>query len=68
MLEVIIVITIVAVVAAMAVRSFHRTMTGKNDSCGGCPGACAGCLRMEAFGEKHDPAPRKQDDDVGGTP
>jgi hypothetical protein len=42
MLEGIIVIGIVAVVAAMTVRSFYRIMTGKNDRCG-CAGNCQGC-------------------------
>ncbi|MBN2396996.1 MAG: FeoB-associated Cys-rich membrane protein [Deltaproteobacteria bacterium] len=54
MLEVIIVITIVAVVVALAVRSFYRTMTGKNDSCGGCPGACAGCAYGKECGGLYD--------------
>jgi len=45
MLEIILVIAIVAVVAALAVRSFYRTMTGKNN---GCAGICAGC----AYGDK----------------
>ncbi len=41
-METIIVIGIVAIVAAIAGRSFYRTMTGKNDGCG-CVGACRGC-------------------------
>lgn len=43
MVEMIIVIAIVAAVAVLAGRSFYRTMTGKNDTCGGCPGTCHGC-------------------------
>ena len=42
MLEIIIVVGIVAIVAVMAVRSFYRTMTGKNDGCD-CAGNCLSC-------------------------
>lgn len=42
MMEIIIVIAIVAVVAVLAGRSFYRTMTGRNDGCGGCSSACRG--------------------------
>ena len=38
MLELIIVFVIVATVAVMVGRSFHRTLTGKNKGCGSnCP-------------------------------
>ena len=43
MVEIMIVIAIVAVVAVLAGRSFYRTMTGRNDGCGGCSGTCQGC-------------------------
>lgn len=42
MLETIIVGGIVAIVAVMAVRSFYRTMTDKNDGCN-CVGKCPIC-------------------------
>lgn len=44
MVEIMIVIAIVAVVAVLAGRSFYRTMTGRNDGCGGCSGTCQECV------------------------
>jgi hypothetical protein len=42
MLEIIIVVLIVAVAAIMAAKSFHRTLTGKNDGCK-CTNGCHSC-------------------------
>lgn len=42
MLEIIVVVGIVAVAAAVAGRSFYRTMTGKNVGCR-CGCSCQGC-------------------------
>jgi len=40
--EMIIVIAMVAVVAALAGRSFYRTIKRRRDGCGGCSGAFQG--------------------------
>ncbi|MBW1946929.1 MAG: hypothetical protein JRI33_03215 [Deltaproteobacteria bacterium] len=51
MLEIVFVFTVIGVVALFAVRSFYRTISGKNQGCGcgaGCPisGSC------KAFGTR----------------
>jgi hypothetical protein len=48
MLETLIVVGIVVIVAAMAERSFYRTITGKNDGCG-CAGGCRGCAGKDSM-------------------
>lgn len=43
MVETLSVVGIVSVVVVLTGRSLYRTLTGKNDGCGGCNGACSGC-------------------------
>jgi hypothetical protein len=57
MVEIIITVGIVAVVAFLAGRSLHRTLTGKNEGCG-CSGGCGSGACRDLAG-----SPREQDGD-----
>lgn len=53
MFETIVVGAIVAVVLVLAARSFHRTLTGKNDGCG-CSGGCLNCPSRDSSPKVHE--------------
>ncbi len=54
-METILVVAVLALVVFMAVRSFVRTLTGKNPGCG-CGEGCAGCTGEDPAAE--DPGQR----------